>query len=763
MHDRIDFKALVAELHRRIEQLVPEWLPGGSQKGKEYTCADIRGGKGRSFSICMSGDNQGRWSDFAGDIKGGDLLSLYCAIYGLKPLDGAKELRDKLGIRESTARTAPPPKQEKNERKIGLPPVDAPGPQFHRSDWGDPATIHPYRLADGRLQGYVTIYRPPGERKQPLPWSWCDTEQRWRNWAFPDPRPLYGLDLLAARPDAPAIIVEGEPCADALRPLATMYVVVAWPGGSQALTKADLSPLKGRKLLLWPDADTPGINCMRRVAEQMHGQCPEVKYLDITGMPEGWDCKDAIEIDGWDWAKIVEWAKPRARVYEPPRPPPEANPLAEVARSQPEAPKPPTPDDRQPTVKETASATAESPTVASCWQIWQDLGLACTDKGIPYPNVDNVQRVLEKWEPMRGVIWFDEFRNQLMTSRTGPAREWADHDDVWLQTWFQRDMGMVKMSKDCIQGAIVGHARKFSRNEPKDWMESLTWDGTPRLEHFLEDHLGADATAYVRAVSKNWWISLVARIYRPGCKVDTMMVLEGPQGIRKSSALAAIGGAWYAEIAERVDNKDFHQCLQGKMLVEIAELDAFGKSEVTRIKQVITCATDRYRASYGRYAEDHPRKCVFVGSTNDDHYLRDATGGRRFWPVRCRSIDLDGIKANRDQLFAEAVALLKQGASWWEMPADETEREQEARRQVDSWEEPISAWLRGRESEITAAGGLSLTTTEILRGALGMDDVSKHGRGEQTRVGGIMKVLGWKSDVVWQAGSKRSVRMWRRA
>lgn len=752
MYERIDFQALASELLTRAGYLLPRWLPGGKFQKNEYICGGVHGEPGRSLSVNI---NTGKWADFAGHEKGGDLLSLYCAIYGFKPLDGARELREKLGICEVTSKQTP--RQDKVERKIGLPPIDAPGPQFHRKDWGDPSMVHPYRTADGALIGYITRYDPPGERKQILPWSWCETEQRWRNWAFRDPRPLYGLDLLAQHPNAPVMVVEGEKCADRLRSLVgNCYVVVTWPGGSQALGKSDLSPLNGRKILLWPDADIPGMNCMRRIAEQMHGKCAEVKYLDIADMPEGWDGADAVH-DGWDWQALVAWAKPRARLYEPPKPPPELNPLAEVARSS------QVPDEAAREAVQAPAATAELPSVPSCWQIWQDIGLATNDRGVPYPNLDNVQRILEKWEPMRGIVWFDEFRNQLMTARNGSPREWADHDDIWLQTWFQRDMGIVKISKDCIQSAVIGHARKFTRNEPKDWMESLRWDGTPRLETFLDRYMGAESNRYTKAVSLNWWVSLVARIYQPGCKVDTMMVLEGPQGIRKSSALAAIGGPWYAEIAERVDNKDFHQALQGKMLVEIAELDAFGKSEVTRIKQVITCSTDRYRSSYGRYAEDHPRKCVFVGSTNDDHYLRDATGGRRFWPVKCRSIDLDGIKNNRDQFFAEAVTLLKGGASWWEMPAEETAREQEARRQVDSWEEPISTWIKRREAEVVASGGLALTTTEIMIGALGIEEVSKHSRQEQMRVACIMRVLGWRSDVVWQMGSKRSVRIWKKS
>ena len=170
------------------------------------------------------------------------------------------------------------------------------------------------------------------------------------------------------------------------------------------------------------------------------------------------------------------------------------------------------------------------------------------------------------------------------------------------------------------------------RNCVRDWLESLKWDQVPRIEHFFENHFGADP----RAASANFWISLVARVCRPGCQVDNMVVLEGPQGIRKSSALRVIGGEWFTEQHESATGKGFFEVLQGKLLVEVSEMDSFSRAEVTKVKQIITCTNDRFRESYGRHAKDHPRQCIFVGTTNRDDWNTDVTGARRFWPIACQ-------------------------------------------------------------------------------------------------------------------------------
>ena len=196
----------------------------------------------------------------------------------------------------------------------------------------------------------------------------------------------------------------------------------------------------------------------------------------------------------------------------------------------------------------------------------------------------------------------------------------------------------------------------------------------------------------MRAVGKNFWISLAARVVSPGCKVDNIVVLEGSQGTGKSTVAAAIGGSWFAEQHESATNpKAFAEIIQGEVISRFPKWMCLRRAEVGRVKQTITCQSDRFRPSYGRHAVDHPRQCVFIGTVNADDWNRDVTGARRFWPISCQGpANVCWVIDNRDQLFAEAVARLKAGESWWEMPAEETTEQQDMRYTPDVWEDEIS-------------------------------------------------------------------------
>ena len=242
---------------------------------------------------------------------------------------------------------------------------------------------------------------------------------------------------------------------------------------------------------------------------------------------------------------------------------------------------------------------------------------------------------------------------------------------------------------------------------------------------------------------------MVARILEPGCKVDNMIVLEGGQGKYKSTTLELIAGGWYTEAREQVTSKDFYLQMHGKLIIEIAELDAFSKAEVNTIKKVITCRVDRYRPPYGRSSQDFPRQCVFVGTTNEENYLRDHTGGRRFWPIKIGTIDLERIKADRDQLYAEAVHFYKEGATWWEMPMDQTMEQQEDRREMDEWETIIGNFLKCKEEISTAQVGMECLKIEAAK----LDITA------QRRIGKVMRSLGWEKLQSNREG--RRERIWR--
>jgi putative DNA primase/helicase len=215
---------------------------------------------------------------------------------------------------------------------------------------------------------------------------------------------------------------------------------------------------------------------------------------------------------------------------------------------------------------------------------------------------------------------------------------------------------------------VQHYAFHRQRNPPKEWLESLEWDREERLWCLLSKGLGATHDDYSAAVGRCFMVGMVARVMNPGCKVDCMPIFEGSQGLGKSTALKIIGGPYFAEIHESITSKDFYLAIAGKMLCEISELHAFRRAEIERIKGIITTATDRFRVPFGTFAADHPRSCVFAGTTNLDDWNTDETGARRFWPVRCFDIDRDWLSEHRHQIFAEAVHRYVAGESWWDVP-----------------------------------------------------------------------------------------------
>jgi predicted P-loop ATPase len=370
------------------------------------------------------------------------------------------------------------------------------------------------------------------------------------------------------------------------------------------------------------------------------------------------------------------------------------------------------------------------------------------DQPTPSPTLKNAVRTITEKNLVN--IWFDDFRRRPMTG--DPARDWTDADDLELTITLQAIRGFDRIGLETVRHAASTIAFRNRKNCVREWLDSLQWDGEPRIHAFFEDHFGAAATAYTRAASKNFWIAMIARVYRPGCQVDHVVVLEGSQGTGKSSALRIIGGEWFCEQHESATNaKAFAEIIQGNLLVEISEMDSFNRTEVTRVKQTITNRDDRYREAYGHRAERHPRQCVFVGTTNRSDWHKDETGGRRFWPIACNGeIDLGAIRANREQLFAEAVHRFKAGETWWEMPAEETRAEQDKRYDEDAWMEMIQTYVLTKEKT---------TVLEVMTDCLKFEP-AKMPKADQMRVATCLRRLGWERGKNERVGTGQ-VRFWR--
>jgi predicted P-loop ATPase len=735
MDEKIDFKYLARAVLSRANEFLPAWLPGGVIEGREYVCANIRGGEGKSFKVNTT---SGKWADFAAGQKGGDLISLYAEINNLSQLEAAKILSKEVGHRlpdpRSTIQPAP------NATVFIKPPKGTKRPSFIHSQFGTPTVTYTYRDESGDVLFFVSRFDPQGEKKQFIPASYS-ADGKWHNRMWPAPRPMFGLEFLT--PDnfkKPIMLVEGEKAAIAARQIVKdNYIVMSWPGGAQAWNKVDWSPIHGRNLLIWPDADEPGRNCAAAIAGHLYPVVKEIKIINVpTDMFDGWDAADALA-ENYDWDSFKTWAKPLAEKIEI-KPSMESLPMVPDTAPINPAPwpdEPATPANVNIAIVTEGELTDKQPP-KSLAAVYLKCGIECNRQGIPHCNADSILKLLHGIPEFKDVAWYDDFHKKIFTNREGKIREWADVDTTNLMILCQGNYGFHRLTSKTAHEAITSYAYQNVHNEALEWFRTLKWDGTPRVDRLFSDHFGAEDNEYTHAACRNMWLSIAARVLYPGCKADAMVILEGPQGAYKSTAVAAIGGKFYGKAFGQAGSKDFYMSLQSKMLVEIAELDSFTKADVTKIKDVLSSPIDEFRPPYGRAQELYPRQCIFVGTTNDAEYLSDSTGARRFWPIKIGKCDIKYIKENRDQLFAEAVERVTKGETWWVMP-ESTEQHQEVRRLADPWESLVSNWLHGRD-------GLFFTH-EIAVGALNMD-ASKLDHRAARRIGKIMRMCGWEYKAV---------------
>ncbi|HEX3522725.1 MAG TPA: virulence-associated E family protein [Stellaceae bacterium] len=369
----------------------------------------------------------------------------------------------------------------------------------------------------------------------------------------------------------------------------------------------------------------------------------------------------------------------------------------------------------------------------------QDWRLRClvNKDGHPTPVVENAIIALRGDAATKNLFGYDQMLESPVIIRSQP-RPLTDNDITETNAWMQR-AGLRTIGRPVTAQAIFLVARDRSFHPLRAFLERLVWDRVPRLARFASKYLGAVDDAYSQAVSRMFLISMVARIFKPGCKVDTMLVLEGPQGARKSMACRVLfGDQYFSDNLPDISGKDASVHLRGKWGIEIAEMHVFNKAESSHLKSFITRQSERFRPPYGAMEVDEPRQCVFVGTTNKDTYLKDETGGRRFWPVVTGRIDIDALIADREKLLAEAVAAFRGGEKWWPDDAFQQEviaSEQEQRYDQDVWFETVQTYLATAQVD-------AISVVALAAGALGMSPAYV-GRTEQMRLSAILKELKW--------------------
>lgn len=366
------------------------------------------------------------------------------------------------------------------------------------------------------------------------------------------------------------------------------------------------------------------------------------------------------------------------------------------------------------------------------------------ENGKPRPTCTSAMQAIQH---MGIVCQKDVFHEKLMVGGH-MIQQWAgdlSDDAVQMLRRITKDRYGFDAGEKNVRDAAVQLCLRHQFNPVTDYLAGLQWDGRPRLARWVVDYLGADDNPFSREAGRLMLVAAARRARQPGCKFDQIIVLEGPQGTYKSTAVRILAGEEnYSEQAIlTASDKEQQEAVCGVWLYELAELAGLRRADTERVKQFASRTVDRARPAYGRLRVDRKRTCVFVATTNQQAYLRDETGNRRFWPIETRRIDIDGIARDRDQLWAEAatqeaagVPLVMDTRLWVDAAY-----EQHKRIEIDDWEDPIQHFLdkpvEGEERQETSVYEV-LTSPPLL---LAPSDVNQ---GAQNRAARILVKLGWE-------------------
>lgn len=387
---------------------------------------------------------------------------------------------------------------------------------------------------------------------------------------------------------------------------------------------------------------------------------------------------------------------------------------------------------------------------------WQE-DLFRTPKGAIRNTFANVCAILRHAENYAEHLRYNEMR----ISPTIDGKPIDDADAGAIRESIERTYGFSP-GADALGQALVTVSSERKYHPVREYLNALSWGGAPRIERVCAEILNADPSAINQTVLRAWFVSAVARAMEPGCKVDTALVLVGPQGARKSSFYRELAGEWFSDTAVDIENKDAMMQINGAWIYELGEIEhVTGRAHAGRIKAFMSSQCDTFRAPFMRTVAAYPRHCIVVGSTNEDQFLTDPTGSRRFWCVSVGGrIDIATLREWRGQLWAEAVALYRANEAWWLSPeAEGALRESAERFRVsDPWETAIARWLDEQDA-LPASQQTPITSARILGSVLGMV-VEKHDQRASNRVAAIMSQLGWRNRPETVEG--RTARVWRR-
>jgi len=755
----IPFSDIAEHLNQRIEDLARELL--GEPNNDLSTQIQLRYGTKGSIAIEINGSQRGRWYDHEQGI-GGDGMEFIRARLGLANGAACDWARDWLGLparsiattpedsppQQSEADTATPPKRANKKptmaekvngivsdgqdiegtpaetylRNRGITASPLPATiRFRPNAYGRYGALLALATdADGTVHGLQQIYVTEDGRKAPLKVQ-KRTNKAHDGWS----------DVAAVRfpGSAPIILAEGVETALSVWQ-ATGQETWACLGVSN-IARACIPD--GVAVIVARDGDEPNSKADHRLRRSVAILRGQGRGVTVAEPPAGMDFNDILLHDGEQIIRDLI-----------------GTPLAADSYS----------------------------------AKWRN-NLLYNHEGDPRPVLANAITALREASEWDGVLWHNEFATATVARKAPPwitdkaaweDTPWSDRDDFLVTDWMQRQDIMLPAS---IAGQAVETVSRDRTFHPvREHLDALTWDGTPRIDSWLTKYLGAQDNSYIHAVGPRWLISAIARIYKPGAQADCALILEGPQGIRKSSALRILGEPWFTDRLSDLGSKDAAMETNGVWIIEIAELDTMSRAEVGTIKAFITRTHDRFRPPYGKRLVDLPRQCIFAGTVNPEGgYLKDATGGRRFWPVVCSTIDTASLERDHDQLWAEARDRFRAGEPWW-LDSRELETlaaEQQADRyQGDAWDEPIRLYLANTVDWLENGYGDrqphrrprtepldDVSVAEIMEKALGMDK-GRWGQVDQNRVVRSLVSMGFEQYRARVGGHGKSAQRERR-
>lgn len=714
-----------------------------------------------SFTVFNGKDGVQRFHCFGCDAKG-DVLEFTMKLKGVDLREAARILGGADGVPENR----PPVELPTVDPYAGIEPVPFAShpfkvgvevalynPKRQNVSGFEPSHVHEYRDEDGKTYALVLRRTLPGGAKETpsvnrvkLP----DGRVTWSRFPIRAPK-LYGIERVA--PAAQVIVVEGEKCADVWNAIPGRCAV-SWPSGGQAWNRVDWSPLAGKDVIVWADHDEPGSKTMHGVAGKLADLGCRVRMIDTftagLDLPKGYDCADVVEAGGYEalYAFVREhlapFVEPQPEPEQPapePELPPNVIPLSSRERP-PQAP-----------IEQLIQGEQTIADLKTRQEFLGEYGWrarlvtkATKDGGVEPKAYQNAKIFLQYHEDFAGLFVYDEALDEIIVMRRprwdgddGPwePRALLDSDITSTRGWLEKLE--LKPTKNDAKDAIYEAAAANKINSLQDELRALQWDGVPRLETMFSRYCGANDTEYTRIAAKRFMVQAVRRALQPGCKAELMLILEGNQGSGKTTFCKIIAGGdkWVGE-AHSIGGKDAEMALASKWIVEMPELVAHTKTDVERQKSFLSEQYHNYRPPYGTRFIKRPKQCVFIGTHNPkgNGYLKDETGARRFLPVAVGAIDFDALRADRDQIVAEAIHLLNKGEQSWLV-----NEEQKIAAVVQKSKSDIDPWTA---RFVRKASGLSrISIYDLMQELfLGIDRVDTR---TSDRIIRCMKQAGWES------------------